>query len=178
MKYFLTRSCQCGKKDQIELTKRQAAFDLYDSKKIWNAECIRCGNRNCVSLGVDKPDIDKELLLEWSTNPELFFLEQDEDLLLADGESLDLLLDMIDNYEILPDKRDILIEALCVIVYDNSGEMVDDLPSSEREVRENLADKVSKELTKRSNYVMEAQTAIRDYIMEVVFPKLNMKSKL
>jgi hypothetical protein len=25
---------------------------------------------------------------------------------------------------------------------------------------------------------MEAQTAIRDYIMEVVFPKLNMKSKL
>lgn len=56
--------------------------------------------------------------------------------------------------------------------------MVNDLPSSERKVRENFADKVSKELSKRSSYIIEAQTSIRDYIKEVVFPKLNMKSKL
>ena len=96
MKYKLTRTCKdCKHVDSIELTKVEAAFELYDSKKFWNTPCSNCGSKKCECLGHQHPKLDKELLDMWGNNPELFLMEQDQELLLAEYEYLPMLLNAI-----------------------------------------------------------------------------------
>jgi hypothetical protein len=85
---------------------------------------------------------DYELLKEWATNHELFLMPQDEELLLADGKYLDDILNILDTLSIPDQKINLLLDALCVIVYDNS---IDD--SSEHDIE--LKNRVIKELNMR-----------------------------
>jgi len=177
MKHALIKICKCGNRDAVGLTKREAAFDLYeDCKEIWDTKCSKCGSKKWYSSQVTKPDYDKELMLEWGNNLDLFFMEQDEGLMLAEEKYIDLILDTIDNHKILDHKRTILVEALCVLIYDNSGELLGkEINLKEVENRSKIASRVAKELKARKKIVLLAEDWIMDYIKERVFPILGIK---
>jgi hypothetical protein len=170
--YYITRTCEsCGNPDNIYLTKKQKAFELYDFRKIWNSKCTVCQSTQCLSIGGYPIDLDKELLLEWSLDSNLHLMPQDEELLLAEEKYIDLMLDLIDNHKILHLKRCKLIESLCVIVYDNIVDRDSDIELVTK--NERLIDRVCGELRKRKNLVLEADYLILDYMKKVVFPKIG-----
>lgn len=171
--YYITRTCDsCGNGDNIYLTKKQKAFELYDFQKIWNSKCTVCLSTQCRSIGGFPIDLDKELLLEWSLDNNLHLMPQDEELLLAEEKYIDLILYLIDNNKILDLKRNKLIESLCLIVYDN---IIDrDTDNELVSKNERLIDKVCGELDKRIKSVLAAEHFIPDYIRKIVFPKLDL----
>ncbi|QHI37363.1 hypothetical protein IMCC3317_27420 [Kordia antarctica] len=176
MKYKLIKICKCGNRDEIRFTKREAAFDLYDTKEVWDSKCSKCGEKKWLSSQVTKPEFDKELMLEWGNNIDLFFEEQDEELMLAEEKNIDLILDIIDNHKILDHKRIILVEVLCVLIYDNSGELIDkEIKLKEVENRSKMAARVANELKSRKKLVLLAESWIMDYIKERAFPKIGLK---
>jgi len=172
--YNLERKCKnCGNIDIIQLTKFESAFNLYDSKKIWTQECSKCESKSCQSIAHQNPKIDKELLDTWGNNPELFFMEQDQELLLAEYDYLPLLLDAIDNSKYLDFKIDVLIESVCIILYDNIISP-EEFTKEENENRSKISLEVREELIKRKDRVLEAGDTIMDYVKEVVYPYIGM----
>lgn len=165
MKYEYRKFCKCGNVDSIEVTRKEAAFGLKE-KEIWNQECSKCGKKDFTSLSHPQPNFEIDLLVEWGNNPDYFFMEQDEDLMLAEEKNIDMILDVLDNHQILNQKRNILIEALCVIIYDNCNSDEDN---------QNLIDRVANELKKRKTDVLNAQDWIMDYIKEVSFPIIGIQ---
>ena len=81
MEYKLPRTCKdCKHVDSFELTKIEAAFELYDSNKVRKTPYTNCGSTNGESLGHHHPKLDKELLDMWGSDPDLFLMEQDQEL--------------------------------------------------------------------------------------------------
>lgn len=77
-KYFWV--CKvCKHENSLMRTKHQAAFE--HSPKL--PPCKSCGGNGWVSKGGAMPDIDEDLLEIWFANPNFYFLEQDEDLIIA-----------------------------------------------------------------------------------------------
>ena len=105
-----------------------------------------------------------------SINDSLEISEQDEEIILAEAKYLDLLLRLLDSPSTLDRKRKVIIEALCVLLYDNT--IQDDI----LEVNDELAGKVRNELIKRRKVVIESKDWIMDYVKEVVFPQLGSDS--
>ncbi|MFY7669824.1 hypothetical protein ACOSP6_01920 [Tenacibaculum sp. MEBiC06402] len=165
MKYEYQKACKCGNVDSIEVTRKEAAFGLKE-KEIWSQKCSKCGNKDFTSLSHPQPDFEIDLLLEWANNPDYFFMEQDEDLMLAEEKNIETILEVLDNHQILKQKRNILIEALCVIIYDNSNS---------DKGNQNLINRVANELKKRKTDVLNAQDWIMDYIKEVAFPIIGIQ---
>ena len=165
MKYEYQRACKCGNVDSYEVTRKEASFGLKE-REIWNKECSKCGSKDFASLSNPQPEFEIDLLLEWGNNPDYFFMEQDEDLLLAEEKYIEIILDVLDNHQILNQKRNVLIEALCVIIYDNS---VSDEKNSD------LINRVAIELKKREKDVLNAQDWIMDYIKKVTFPIIGIE---
>ncbi|MDQ2793912.1 MAG: hypothetical protein M3Y12_07890 [Bacteroidota bacterium] len=114
--------------------------------------------------------MDKEILLEWATNASLHLMLQDEELFLADENYVELMLDVLDNCEILPTKKEVIIEAMCVIIYDN-------LHEENQEADKDLVQKIRNELLSRKQLVIAAEHGIMNYIKEVVFPVLGISYK-
>ncbi len=164
MKYEYNRRCECGHTEAIEVTRKEACFNL-KGHEIWRKKCPKCGKSNSKSMSAPFVEIEKDLLLEWGNNENYRFLDQDEDLILARESYIDLILDVLDNHQILQNKRNILIGALCVIIFDNVE--TDDKPNQD------LIDRLIKELKKRPDDVKNAESWISDYIAEVVFPMLK-----
>lgn len=167
MKYEYQRDCKCGNVDSIEVTRKEAAFALKE-KEILNQECSKCGSKDFISVSCPQLDLEIDLLVEWGSNPDYFFMEQDEELLLAEEKYVDMILEVLDSYQILNKKRNVLIEALCVIIYDNS---------SSDDGNQDLIDRVANELRKRKMDVLNAQDWIMDYIKEVSFPVVGIEYK-
>lgn len=71
----------------------------------------------------------------------------------------------MDNHQIIDYKRKILIEALCVLIFDNV--------KIDSKANQNLIDRSIKELKKRPTDVKNAKNLISDYIAEVVLPMLK-----
>ena len=177
MEYKLIRTCKnCKHVDSIELTKVEAAFGLYDSYKIWRTPCSNCGSINCESLARHHTTLDRELLGMWGNDPELFLMEQDQELLLAEYDYLPMLLEAIDESKYLRSKIDVLIEAICILFYDNTVSP-EEYSVIENKKRENIAVKVRPELIKRKDKILEAGDAVMDYIKEVVYPQIGLKIK-
>ncbi len=175
MEYKLTRTCKdCKHIDSIELTKVEAAFELYDSSKIWKMPCSNCGSISCESLGQHHLTLDKELLDIWGYNPELFFMEQDQELLLAEYKYFHMLLEAIDESKYLKSKIDVLVEAICILLYDNTVSP-EEYSYKENKERESIAEKVRPELIKRNARIADAGDAVMDYIKEVVYPQIGIK---
>jgi hypothetical protein len=169
MTYQYNKTCKCGNTNSIEVSKRESAFELKDSF-VYGLECEKCGNKGFSSISSNKPKIDEELLKEWAENTDLYFSSQDEDLLLAqEYDNIDLYLKFIDKESIDIGKRNTLIEALCVMIYDNADE-------NEKEKME-IVKKVSSELKKRIEIVKQADSWIMDYIKEVSFPIIGIEFK-
>ncbi|MGY3088887.1 hypothetical protein ACVWYF_001927 [Hymenobacter sp. UYAg731] len=71
-KYQVDRKCtECGFEVKAALTKREAAFELFDTIQLFGPSCVVCGGiRSTGSFTV--PTLDKELITEWSQKEELY----------------------------------------------------------------------------------------------------------
>ena len=168
-KYELARKCtDCGFEVKAPLTKREAAFGLFDTEKLFGLTCLKCGGIKS-SGSVDLPILNKELVSEWAQNEHLYFLSQDEELILGTGEYFELIIEVLDNPQTLLHKKYVLLYALCVIVFD---ETVERGKNWKPEVK--LKCRAIKELNKRKNLLIEAGDSIMNYIKEVVYPQLEM----
>ena len=122
--YKLTRTCQsCQHIEELYIEKRAAAFDLIKIGDSIGHTCSNC-KKTAFSYSREMPEIDEELLIEWASNNNLFLLEQDEDLILADVHYLDFIFNVIDMPQTLDNKRATLFSALCTIVYDEVDENI------------------------------------------------------
>jgi len=163
--YKIRRHCSnCDAQEEIEVTEREAAFDLVDINQRLGSNCKKCSS---ISFFISRPlpIPNFELLKEWAFNEDLYFSSQDEDLLLADGEALDAILEILDMLQLPDYKTGILMSALCVIVYNNT--LGDDPQFAELRVR------VIEELNKRLDKLLIADAFIMDYIKAIVYPQLT-----
>lgn len=166
--YKIERTCTiCGHNDEIMVSKREAAFELVDINNILGTTCIKCSSTS-FTTAFSKPDLDLDLLIEWATNSDLYLMPQDEELLLADEKYLDIILHILDTVPIADHKRNSFMEALCIIVYDNTSQ-----DNSERDNQ--LKNRVIEELNKRQDKLMLAKDWIMDYIKKIVYPQLKTK---
>ena len=176
MEFKLTKTCKdCQTVDSIKLTKIEAAFELYDSDVIRKTPCSNCGSTNCESIRHHHPKLDKELLNIWGNNSELFLTNQDQELFLAEYDYFPMLLEAIDESKYLKTKIDVLIEAICVLLYDNTI-ATDEYSEKENKERESIAEKVRPELIKRKKRIIEAGDSVLEYIQEVVYPQIGIKN--
>lgn len=177
MEYKLIRTCKaCKHVDSIELTKVEAAFELYKSNKVWGRPCFNCGSIHFESQGHHHPNLDKELLDIWGNDPELFLMEQDQELVLAEYNYFQILLEAIDESKYLKSKIDVLIEAICILLYDNTVSP-EEYSEKENKARESIAEEVRPELIKRKNKIVDAGDAVMDYIKVVVYPQIGIEIK-
>ncbi len=167
--YKYRRACKCGNVDFIEFTKIEAAFELYHERLI-NVCCTKCGGKNMCSGAISPPGIDRELLTIWSENPNYLFCEQDQDLVLAQYENnIDLYLEFIDKESTPIGKRNVLIEALCVMVYERAN--------NKNKNQNTILKKLIEELQNRKELVSNAQYWIMGYIKKVAFPVIGIEYK-
>lgn len=175
MDFWVTRSCKtCGYEETIELAKMDAAFHLYDSAALWKKECPACKSTECKSVSYPLVKLDKQLLDIWGNNLQLTLMEQDEELLLAEVEYLPMILQAIDEKQYLPAKINTLLEALCVLLYDNLANSFEYSPK-ENLLRAHIVNRVKPELVKRKDLIRGASQSISDYIKEVVFPEIELE---
>jgi len=161
----IERTCSnCGHKDELLITKLEAAFELVKISDVLGSTCSRCSSTT-FTTAYEMPDLDFDLLKEWATNTELYLMEQDEELLLADEKYLNMILQVLDTIAIPEHKRNVLLDALCVIVYDNTLERN---PKGDKKLRS----RVIEELNKRQEMLKLADGFIMDYIKKVVYPQL------
>ncbi|WP_192821514.1 hypothetical protein [Rufibacter sp. LB8] len=165
--YTIARICSNGHTQRIAVSKREVAFELVDINEVLGPQCGICHSIT-FSTSHEIPEIDLELLQEWSTNLDLYFMPQDEELLLADEKYLDMILEMLDSVQLPDHKRNVLMDALCVIVYDNTIEGND-------KKDDQLKSRVISELVKRKEKLVLAEEWIMDYIKDVVYPQLEEK---
>ncbi|MEQ9288706.1 MAG: hypothetical protein RIG77_17425 [Cyclobacteriaceae bacterium] len=163
--YKYSRTCtNCGDIKTFQLDKRQVAFELFNEQQL-NSNCSNCG-KSTFNSTFETPELDEQLFNEWATDPELHLMPQDEELIIADEKYLHLILNALDNLELDKHKQDLMMDALCVIVYDNSHEE-NDSPNLE------LKETVLNELRKRRDKLEQANEWIMDYIKELVYPQLK-----
>ncbi len=166
--FYKERTCtKCGYHIRIELSKRDAAFDLVNIESEYGEICSQCNGRKFTGAQT-MPHIDFGLLEEWATNLDLFLREQDEELILADEMYLEMILKVLDTMEIPQHKSNLLMDSLCIIVYDNTVEK--NLKKDEK-----LKQRVITELNKRKEKLIQADDWIMDYIKQVVYPQLENK---
>lgn len=177
MEYTVDRSCKdCKNIDKFGLSKNEAAFQLYDKDKIWTSECSACGSINCKSISLKPPKYDKELLDLWGHDGQLFFMEQDEGLLLAEVEYFPMILNAIDKSEYLKGKIGILVESICILLYDNTAHS-EEYSDEENMKRNEIADMVRSELIKRKAVISDNGDFVMDYIKEGVFPQIGLETE-
>jgi hypothetical protein len=100
-------------------------------------------------------------------------MEQDEDLLIAEEKYIEIILDLIDNCKILNEKKIVLIQALCTIVYDN----LKNKANKGKFERQLLIDKVVYELKKRREQVLDVRASIFGYIKDIVLPLIEVDNE-
>jgi hypothetical protein len=112
-----TRQCfNCGFKEERKISSLEAAFE---HSRVWNAPCSKCGSTKSRGGTTAIPALSAEQLAIWAGNKDIAFSSQDEDILLARPDSLDLLLQYLDDCRTLKSKRRTLLAALFVIIYDH-----------------------------------------------------------
>ena len=99
-------------------------------------------------------------------------MDQDEELILADFEYLPVLLDAIDDSSYMKFKIDILIEAVCVMLYDHTSG-AEEYSDSENIERERIAQQIRQELIKGKQVVIDSQAYMSDYVKEGVYPQIG-----
>ena len=175
MKFGLTRSCKaCHQEDFYTFSKVEAAFHLYDLQDFWTRACSNCGARQAQSITYHTPKPDQELFDLWGKDAKLRFMDQDEGIILGEYENLPLLLKAIDEEKYLKEKMDVLIEAVCVILYDHSYPS-HEFSEKEEEDRKHIAARIRPELIKRKERIKASESEIWEYVKEVVFPQLGLE---
>lgn len=174
MEFLAHKQCKkCRNIDKYSLTKIEAAFSLKDDF-IYNQACSKCGDKNYINYSRDLVAIDQELLDIWGNNLSYQFLDQDEDLLLADMQYMPILLNAVDNNIYPQEKLNIIILALCILLYDNTGDYSQYSAEESKKIQQNAAI-IQAELLKRNNIIFEYRDVIMNYIKKRVFPLIDLK---
>ncbi len=160
---------KCGFKDYRNLNALDASFE---STREWSEPCIKCGSEVFSGSGSEIPPLTTESLTIWGNNEQIYFMDQDEDIIMADEINIELITIFIDNLNILESKRSVLLSALCVLLFDNLPDEEDSASDADHD----LAVRVKNILLTRLNYFEELNTInIYDYIKEVVYPELGLE---
>ncbi len=138
--------------------------------------CPACGSRKCAGVACPMATLTPSLLDEWGRDQQLSVEEQDEAIILADPENLPLILRGLECLSYIASKKRVLLEALCVMLYDAIVEQ-DYVTYTVEEKRERLAiaEKVKPELVKRVDLLLRPEQWISDYVKEAVFPYLGIE---
>lgn len=171
--YTIGRVCSnCEHKERISVSKREAAFELVNIDEVVGKSCKKCSGLT-FSFFYSKVELDIELIKEWATNSDLRLMPQDEALRLADEKYLEHILTILDNVSIPDRKRNVLMQALCVMVFDNT---VDDDPVEDNQhCDQKLKQRVIRELNKRTKELKQSGDWIADYLKDVVYPQLDLQ---
>ena len=173
MKYQIIRTCKnCKNEDVFEFTKIQIAFELYDSNEIWKGKCQKCQSQNFSSLQNPYLELDKEILDVWGNDEKLFLNPQDEEIILAEMHHLELILNSINEKTYLKRKIDVLLESLCVLLYDNTV-ICEEYSEIENQEREKNAKIILPNLIKLKTEIKKSEEHIMEYIKEVVFHQIG-----
>lgn len=174
MNYEQKRRCKdCGNEDIRLLTKREAAFE--QTRNVWqfrNEGCSKCNSKQCQSISSPALDLDEQILDEWCCSEHLDFSQQDESIILADIDNLQLIVKAIDKNHFTNGKKEVLLESLCILLYDNIYKS-EEFTNIEEFERKNLASKILPELKRRKELILDLDNYLLDYVKEVVFPLLE-----
>ena len=166
-KYTLTRICKCGYKEDFLLTKEEAAFELFGDK-YWKIPCSKCGGTKVDSVSHSTPEIDAELFKIWSENEDYQFLEQNEDLILAQMQNLELLLGAFDDINFPSEKKIIVLNALCILLFDNLKFRKEEYTTEEKEQMQSNKAIILPELQKRKEKILAHKDMVWDYIWKEI----------
>ena len=147
-KYKQTRSCaNCGFEEKRFLDELTAAFE---ETRAWEEPCFQCGSIDFSGNSDEIPPLSRAQLEIWSINNDLHFLEQDEDIILATPDNLELLLEFLDSPNTNIWQRRTLASALYVLWYDA-------YPETGREylLNSELAEKVASIINQRNALYIE-----------------------
>uniref|UniRef100_UPI0040493ADF hypothetical protein n=1 Tax=Flavobacterium sp. TaxID=239 RepID=UPI0040493ADF len=175
MKYQLIRTCKdCKNENAFEFTKIQSAFKLYDSNEIWKKKCSKCNSQNCSSLHHPFVKLDKEILDIWGNDEKLYLNPQDEEIILAEMDYFPLIITSIYEDKYLKRKIEILLESICILLYDNTVNQ-EEYDDDENHIRQKNAEIILPELIKLRDKIKESEKNIMEYIKKVVFPQLEIE---
>jgi len=157
-----SRTCSdCGSEETRKLEKLQAAFiQHYD----WNDPCSGCGGTRFSTMSMPMPNLDLEIMEAWIADDDLNLMDQDEDIILASKENLELLKAFVVRDDATLEKRSMLLSALCVLVHD----------CDESEDGQTLEDSIEFLKDNRQLFEEIGDYAIFDYIKKVVYPKIGL----
>ena len=168
--YLQTRTCSnCKKTESRNIDKKTAAFE---STRKWKTPCPHCNCNSFESSSDQTPPIDEELLKIWTQSNNLYFLDQDEDIIIAEPENFELFKKYVKDKSIHVKKRGILLSAICIILFDNTPEDENDLEKYDL----TIAVKVREFLINNKVLFNEIDNInIMEYIRKVVYPQIEMK---
>lgn len=113
--YEQNRTCDsCGYEETRLLDELSAAFE---QTRVWGEPCPKCGSTQ-LSESCSTPALSRSILEVWASNDELYFSQQDEDLVIASRDNLELVLEFLDSSSTDIWKRRVLASALYVLWYD------------------------------------------------------------
>lgn len=114
--------------------------------------------------------MNRELFEQWIHDSDLTVLSQDEDLIIGTGDNLGLLEEFLQRRDVVPGKREVLLSAICVVLYDNFPDDDDHDGSRDPEFAAKAA-----EILKRNMGAFDEidEDYIADYIKEVVYPLIG-----
>jgi len=120
------------------------------------------------------PVMNRELFERWIHDPDLTVLSQDDDLIIGTGDNLGLLEEFLQRRDIVPGKREVLLSAICVVLYDNLPDDDDHDGSRDPNIAANAA-----EILKRNMGAFDEinEDYIGEYIKEVVYPVIGRQPK-
>lgn len=174
MEYNLIRICKnCKNEDVFEFTKIQAAFDLYHVDEIYNKPCSKCNSLIPECMNLPFVQIDKEILDIWGNDSELYLNPQDEEIILAEMNYFPMILNSINEGKYLKRKLEILLESICIILYDNTINS-DEYSYEENAKRKKNAEIIRPELIKLKDKIKESEKHIMEYIKVIVFPQIGL----
>jgi hypothetical protein len=114
--YEQSRTCDnCSYEETRLLDKLSAAFE---QTRAWGEPCPKCGSRD-FSESCSTPALSRSILQVWASNDELHFSQQDEDLVIASRDNLELILEFLDSPSTNISKRRVLASVLYVLWYDS-----------------------------------------------------------
>jgi hypothetical protein len=99
----------CGQTDTFSCTDLECAFEEVFPRSF---SCTLCGSKNIVPMGRSIPKFTLEIMEIWSMNKHRTFLEQEEDILLAEKEYLPFLEQFLIEAKTLDCKKKTIVLAL------------------------------------------------------------------
>lgn len=165
------QSRTCGNCGHEEFRKLPTLIAAFEERREWSDPCCNCGSTSFSSLACELPSLGADILEEWAGNESLTLFQQDEDVLMADSESFELLTRFVQRQDISNSKRVILLSALCILVYDNTPSDED----SDAEIDHDTASLAIQFLSDNHWLFRELNAEyIYDYIKTHVYPKIGL----